>query len=180
VILLAISMGNEVTFFILAGTAIGGAVLMIARRKAWNSFVFFVLTLLATSGIFLQIRAPLLFGAHLVAIACLLAGLILFVVEVGKLDVFVATGDHAWAARFAAITVLVALALQLVLLNLQERWMPGESLTVLLPQTPTNPARRTIELLKDLYRYDLLALALMIFIFLLTALGTRTRSRKRA
>ena len=60
-------MLSEVTFFILAGVAILSAALMVSRRKTLYSSALFALTLLATSGIFLQLHAPLLLAAQFVA-----------------------------------------------------------------------------------------------------------------
>ena len=67
-------MHGEITFYVLAGIAILSAAMVVTRRKAFYGSLYFGLSLLASSGIFLQLYAPLLFVAQLVAIACGSAG----------------------------------------------------------------------------------------------------------
>jgi NADH:ubiquinone oxidoreductase subunit 6 (subunit J) len=56
-------MHGEITFFVLAGIAILSAAMVVTRRKALYGALYFGLSLLASSGIFLQLYAPLLFVA---------------------------------------------------------------------------------------------------------------------
>jgi NADH:ubiquinone oxidoreductase subunit 6 (subunit J) len=122
-------MHGEITFYVLAGIAILSAAMVVTRRKAFYGSVYFGLTLLATSGIFLQLYAPLLFVAQLMAIACGVLGIILFAVEVSTLNVALA-GEPRWRPRVAAIAVTLVLTLHVVSAALLGRLLqPGENLT---------------------------------------------------
>src|ERR1700693_1868086 len=99
-------MHGEITFFVLAGVAILSAAMVVKRRKAFYGALYFGLSLLASSGIFLQLYAPLLFVAQLMAIACGMLGIILFAVEISTLNVALAGGSR-WRPRAVAIVVFV-------------------------------------------------------------------------
>lgn len=169
------------TFYILAGFAVVSAMLMVSHPKALHSFIFFALTILATSGIFLQLHAGLLFAAQLVAIACAAIGLVLFAVEVTKLDVTAASAEeYPRGHKAAAVIAGPCLAAQVALTILQRRLLPGESLTVLLPTAPEKPPLLASELLKFFLSYNLLPLVLVVFVLLIAIVGTGMLSRKKA
>jgi len=58
-------MLDSAIFYFFAGIAVISAVLMVTRRNAIHSAVFLITTLLATAGIFLQLRAEFLFIAQI-------------------------------------------------------------------------------------------------------------------
>src|ERR1700730_15980018 len=97
-------MHGEITFYVLASIAILGAAMAVTRRKAFYAALYFGLSLLASAGIFLQLYAPLLFVAHLVAIACGMLGIILFAVEVSTLNAALG-GEDCWSDRATAIAI---------------------------------------------------------------------------
>jgi NADH-quinone oxidoreductase subunit J len=59
-------MLDSVLFYFFASAAVLGAALMITRRNAIHAAVFLIVTLLATAGIFLQLRAEFLFIAQII------------------------------------------------------------------------------------------------------------------
>src|ERR1700731_1668234 len=125
-------MHGEITFYVLAGIAIMSAAMVVTRRKAFYASLYFALSLLVSSGIFLQLYAPLLFVAQLMAIGCGMLGVILFAVEVSTLNVALA-GELRWRPRAAAIAVTLILMLLVVTAALQYRLLQrSENLTVLL------------------------------------------------
>jgi NADH-quinone oxidoreductase subunit J len=173
-------MHGEITFYVLAGIAVVSAAMVVTRRKAFYASLYSGLCLLASSGIFLQLYAPLLFVAQLVAIACGALGIILFAVEISTLNVALA-GEPRWRARAAAMAVPLVLMLQVVLVGLQNRLLaPGENLTVLLPRGPIASPPRAVELMKFFMSNELLPLALVLFILLIGAVGFRATFQKRA
>jgi NADH:ubiquinone oxidoreductase subunit 6 (subunit J) len=152
----------------------------VTRRKTFYGCVYFGLSLLASSGIFLQLHAPLLFMAQLVAMACGVLGIILFAVEVSTVNVAL-SGEHRWGTRAAAIAVTLLLMLHIVSAALQNRLLqPGENLTVLLPRVPVASAPRAGELMKFLFGNELLPLALILFILLIGGVGFLATFQKRA
>src|SRR5450432_1040169 len=126
-------MSSEITFFILAAGAILFAVLTISARTVIYSSIFFVMTLLATAGVYLQLRAPLLLAPQLLGIFCAVAAVILVAVEVSKLDLALAD-EYDWRARAAAVTATVVVLLEVGFGVAQRHFLPGERLTVLLPK----------------------------------------------
>jgi NADH-quinone oxidoreductase subunit J len=172
-------MHGEITFYVLAGIAILSAAMVVTRRKAFYASLYFGLSLLASSGIFLQLYAPLLFVAQLMAIACGTLGIILFAVEVSTLNVALA-GEPRWRARAAAIAVILVLMLHVVSAALLGRLVqPGEKLTVLLPRGPVATPPRAVELMKVFLSNELLPFVLIIFMLLIAGVGFRATFQKK-
>lgn len=173
-------MHGEITFYVLAGIAIISAAMVVTRRKAFYAALYFGLSLLASSGIFLQLYAPLLFVAQLMAIACGIVGIILFAVEVSTLNVALA-GESRWRPRAAAITVTLVLMLQIVSAALLARLLqPGEKLTVLLPRGPVATPPRATELMKLFFGNELLPITLILFMLVIAGVGFRATFQKKA
>jgi NADH-quinone oxidoreductase subunit J len=173
-------MRGQVTFFILAGLAIFGAMATVTRRKAIYAFLYFTFTLLAISGIFLQLHAPLLLAAQLIVILCALLGIILFSVEVAKLDVTLAA-ERDSALKSTFIVAAISLALLIVLALLQHHFLlPGENVAALMPQRAVTWPPIVSELIRFFFTYDLLPLGLMLLLLLITAVGIRVLYLKRA
>jgi NADH-quinone oxidoreductase subunit J len=172
-------MPHEIIFFILAAGAILFAVLTISARTVVHSSIFFVLTLVATGGIYLQLRAPLLFAAQIMASFCVIAAIILVAVEVSKLDLALAN-EYQWRAKAAAITATAVVLLEIVFGILQRRFLPGEHLTVLLPKASFPWPLSAVDILKYFVSYDLLPLALMALAAVIATVGIRAVFRRRA
>lgn len=173
-------MHGEITFYVLAGIAIMSAAMVVTRRKAFYASLYFGLSLLASSGIFLQLYAPLLFVAQLMAIACGVLGIILFAVEVSTLNVALA-GESRWRPRAAVIAVTLVLMLQIVSAALLGRLLqPGENLTVLLPRGPIATPPRAVELMKLFFGNELLPLTLILFMLVIAGVGFRATFQKKA
>ncbi len=173
-------MHGEITFYVLAGIAIISAAMVVTRRKAFYASLYFGLSLLASSGIFLQLYAPLLFVAQLMAIACGTLGIILFAVEVSTLNVALA-GESRWRARAAAIAVTLVLMAHVITAALLARLLqPGENLTVLLPRGPVATPPRAVELMKLFFGNELLPLTLILFMLVIAGVGFRATFQKKA
>lgn len=172
-------MHGQVNFFVLAGIAILGAVMMVSHNKTVYSAFYFGLTLLAIAGIFLQLRSPILFAAQLLAVACVLIGIIVFGVEAGKLGVAL-TVEYPWRANAAGIIAALALALEATLVVLQHRIFPGEKFTEFLPRPPLPWPLSVSDVTMFFYSHDLLPLALLLFLLLIAAVGIGTVNQRRA
>jgi hypothetical protein len=117
--------------------------------------------------------------AQLIAMACLVLGIILFAVEVSTLNIALA-GEPRWRPRAAAIAVTLLLVLHIVSATLQNRVLqPGENPTVLLPRGPLAAPPRAGELVKFFMSNELLPLALILFILLIGGVGLRATFQKR-
>jgi NADH:ubiquinone oxidoreductase subunit 6 (subunit J) len=173
-------MHGEITFYVLAGIAILAAALAVTRRRAFYASVYFGLSLLASAGIFLQLYAPLLFVAQLVAITCGMLGIILFAVEVSTINVALIR-EHRWRPRGAAFAIGMVLLLLIVSATLQDLLQqPGENLAVLLPHGPLAAAPRAAELMRFFFRNESLPLLLILFILLIAGVGFGAVFQKRA
>jgi len=173
-------MHGEITFYVLAGIAIMSAAMVVTRRKAFYASLYFGLSLLASSGIFLQLYAPLLFVVQLMAIGCVALGMILFAVEVSTLDV-APPGEIRWRPRAAVIAVTLVLMLQVVTAALLSHLLqPGENLAVLVPRGPIATPPRAVELMKFVFGNELLPLALILFMLVIAGVGFRASFQKKA
>ena len=172
-------MPHEIIFFILAAGSILFAALTISCRTVIYSSMFFVMTLLATAGIYLQLRAPLLFAAQLIAIVCVIAALIVFAVEVSKLDLALSS-EYVWRGKAAAITAAALLLLEIAADILQRRFLPGENVTVLLPRANFPWPLAAADILKYSATYDLLPLALLLVAALFGVVGLRATFQRKA
>ncbi|HZV59360.1 MAG TPA: NADH-quinone oxidoreductase subunit J [Candidatus Eremiobacteraceae bacterium] len=173
-------MHGEITFYVLAGIAILSAAMVVTRRKAFYGALYFGLSLLASAGIFLQLYAPVVFVAQLIAVACGVLGIILFAVEVSTLNVALG-GEQRWRPRAATIAVTLVLMLLIVSAAFQYRLLqPGENLTVLLPRGPVASPPRAAELMKFFLSTEVLPLTLVLFMVLAAGVGVRAIFQKRA
>jgi NADH:ubiquinone oxidoreductase subunit 6 (subunit J) len=172
-------MHGQITFLPLAGIAILSALRMVSRDKTLYSAFYFALTMLSTAGIFLQLRAPWLFTAQLLAVGCLLIGIIVFAIEVGKLDVAIAA-EYSWRPRVVGIAATLALTLDIVLALLQRRLLPGEKITELLPRAPTTSPLSVSDLILHFDSHDLMPLALLLLMLLIATVGIIALSQRRA
>jgi NADH-quinone oxidoreductase subunit J len=59
-------MLDKVIFYFFAAIAVSSAALMVTRRNAVHSAIFLITTLLATAGIFLQLRAEFIFIVQII------------------------------------------------------------------------------------------------------------------
>ena len=173
-------MHGEITFYVLAGIAIVSAAMVVTRRKAFYGALYFGLSLLASAGIFLQLYAPLLFVAQLMAIGCGMLGVILFAVEVSTLNVAL-TGEPRRRVRATVIAVTLVLMLHVVSAALLARLpQSGENLSVLLPRGPIATPPRAVELIKVFFGNELLPLTLILFMLVIAGVGFRATFQKKA
>lgn len=79
-------MLDSVIFYFFASIAVVSAVIMITRRNAIHSAIFLITTLLATAGIFLQLRAEFLFISQIILYVGGIMVLFLFVIMLVNLE----------------------------------------------------------------------------------------------
>jgi NADH-quinone oxidoreductase subunit J len=118
-------MLDKVIFFFFAGVAILSAGLMVTRRNAMHSAVFLITTLLATAGIFLQLRAEFLFIAQIILYVAGIMVLFIFVIMLVSLDVAVHEMQFS-RQKWVALFVTLALALEVSVMLWSSRQVPGQ------------------------------------------------------
>jgi len=122
-------MLDSILFYFFGGVAVLSAALMVTRRNAMHSAVFLITTLLATAGIFLQLRAEFLFIAQIILYVGGIMVLFIFVIMLVRLDVPL---HHIRfrLQKFVAVLVALALGLEVVAILYSARQLPGQGLFV--------------------------------------------------
>jgi NADH-quinone oxidoreductase subunit J len=161
-------MLDSVLFYLFASVAVLSAALMITRRNPIHSAVYLMTTLLATGGIFLQLRATFLFFTQIILYAGGVMTLFLLVIKVVRSDAAL----HPARLRFqelVAFWVAVALGLEFIVVLLLARKLPGEGLFIssraFADQLPANSEALATSLSSDyLLSVELASVLLLIAI----------------
>jgi NADH-quinone oxidoreductase subunit J len=97
----------EITFFILAGLALGSAVLVITRRNPVHSALWLIVTLFSVGGVFLILHAPFLFAVQIILYVGGIMVLIIFVIMLVSVDVSMQQKQFSRQGLVGLITVLI-------------------------------------------------------------------------
>lgn len=166
-------MTDQVLFYFLAGLAVISGVLVVTVRNAVHSAIFLITALLATAGIYLQLRAEFLTAVQIILYVGGIMVLFLFVIMLVNLDVAIRQvqfNRQWWLAILLALvlTAQLALAVQLggAALNL-----PAERQGALEPNT---------ELVgQTLFRDFILPFEIASVLLLVAMIGAVVMSKKR-
>ena len=98
-------------FYVLAGLAIGGGLLVITRRNAVHSALALIVTLLAVAGLYLMLYAPFVAGVQIIVYAGGIMVLFLFVIMLVSVERVSRERrfNRIWPVGLAASCVLMAL-----------------------------------------------------------------------
>ena len=122
-------MLDSVIFYFFAGVAILSAAMMVTRRNAIHSAVFLITVLLATAGIFLQLRAEFLFVAQIILYVGGIMVLFVFVIMLVRLDVALHQIKFS-KQKWVSLLVTIALGAQVGAMFWATRKLPGQGLFV--------------------------------------------------
>lgn len=171
-------MLDSAIFYFFAGIAVISAVLMVTRRNAIHSAVFLITTLLATAGIFLQLRAEFLFIVQIFLYVGGIMVLFIFVIMLVRLDVplpQIRSGLQKWIALFVALAVGVEAGVVLW----QARKVPGQGLLIPNPAPAGKLPPNTEELAKGLFGSYLLPFEIASVLLLVAMVGAVVMAKKR-
>ena len=171
-------MLDSVIFYFFAGIAVISAALMVTRRNAIHSAVFLITTLLATAGIFLQLRAEFLFIAQIFLYVGGIMVLFIFVIMLVRLDVplpEIRSGLQKRIALFVALAVGVEAGVVLW----QARKVPGQGLLIPNPTPADKLPPNTEELAKVLFGSYLLPFEIASVLLLVAMVGAVVMAKKR-
>jgi len=171
-------MLDSVIFYLFAGIAVISAALMITRRNAIHSAVFLITTLLATAGIFLQLRAEFLFISQIIIYVGGIMVLFIFVIMLVPLDVTLPqfrSGPQKWIALLVALVVGVEAGVILWL----ARKLPGQGLLVPNPAPADKLPPNTEELARGLFGAYLLPFEIASVLLLVAMVGAVVMAKKR-
>ena len=171
-------MLDSVIFYFFAGIAVISAALMVTRRNAIHSAVFLITTLLATAGIFLQLRAEFLFIAQIILYVGGIMVLFIFVIMLVRLDVAlpqIRSRLQKWIALFVALAVGVEAGVVLLL----ARKVPGQGLIFPNPESAEQLSPNTEVLAKSLFGSYLLPFEIASVLLLVAMVGAVVMAKKR-
>jgi len=171
-------MLDSVIFYFFAGIAVLSAALMVTRRNAIHSAVFLITTLLATAGIFLQLRAEFLFIAQIILYVGGIMVLFIFVIMLVRLDVPLPR-IRSPLGKLAAVFVAVAVFGEAAFILWLARKIPGHGLLTLLPAPADRLPPNTEEFAKSLFDMYLLPFEIASVLLLVAMVGAVVMAKKR-
>lgn len=171
-------MLDRVLFYFFGGVAVVSAVLVVTRRSAVHSAIFLITALLATAGIFLQLRAEFLFIVQIILYAGGIMVLFVFVIMLVNLDAML----HQ--VRFAK-QKWVALILTVALGSLAGLWLyrarHGAAASVLnLPAAAATKLEPNTEMISQgLFHDYVLPFELASILLLVAMIGAVVMAKKK-
>ncbi len=171
-------MLDKVIFYFFAGIAVAGAVLTVTRRNAVHSAIFLITSLLATAGIFLQLRAEFLFIVQIILYVGGIMVLFVFVIMLVNLDVAVRQIQFA-RQKWVALVIALALAAQVGLMLWSSAKMPGQGLPVLAAAPANQLPLNSEEVAKSLFDSYLLPFEIASVLLLVAMIGAVVMAKKR-
>jgi NADH-quinone oxidoreductase subunit J len=171
-------MLDSVIFYFFAGIAVISAALMMTRRNAIHSAVFLIATLLATAGIFLQLRAEFLFIAQIILYAGGIMILFLFVIMHVWLDVPLPQ-FRSRTQKWIALLVALAVGLEAGFVLWLARKLPGQGLLIANPAPADKLPPNTEEFARSLFGSYLLPFEIASILLLVAMVGAVIMAKKR-
>jgi NADH-quinone oxidoreductase subunit J len=170
-------MLDKVLFYFFAGIAVASAALMVTRRNAVHSAIFLVTALLATAGIFLQLRAEFLFIVQIILYVGGIMVLFIFVIMLVNLDVALQQIQFA-RQKWVALIVALALGGQLGLTLWSSGKMPGEGIPVLAAPPASQLPPNSESVAHSLFGPYLLSFEIASVLLLVAMIGAVVMAKK--
>ncbi len=172
-------MLDQVIFYLFAGIAVIGAILTVTRRNVVHSAIFLITALLATAGIFLQLRAEFLFIVQIILYVGGIMVLFVFVIMLVNLDVAVRQLQFA-RQKWVALLISLALAAQVGLMLWSTGKMPGQGVPV-LAAAPVDklPIGNSEAVAASLFETYLLPFEIASVLLLVAMIGAVVMAKKR-
>ena len=171
-------MLDSVVFYFFGGIAVISAVLMVTRSNAIHSAVFLITTLLATAGIFLQLRAEFLFIAQIILYVGGIMVLFIFVIMLVRLDVPLPR-IRSRLGKLAAVFVAIAVFGEADFIVWLARKLPGQGVLIPLPAPADKLPANTEEFAKSLFGAYLLPFEIASVLLLVAMVGAVVMAKKR-
>jgi len=171
-------MADKVIFYFFAAIAVGGAVLTVTRRNAVHSAIFLITSLLATAGIFLQLRAEFLFIVQIILYVGGIMVLFVFVIMLVNLDVSLHQIQFA-RQKWVALIVALALAGQVGVMFWSAEKLPGQLLPGLTPAAADKLPANSEAVAQSLFSTYLLPFEIASVLLLVAMIGAVVMAKKR-
>lgn len=171
-------MLDQAIFYFFAGIAVVSAILTVTRRNAVHSAIFLITALLATAGIFLQLRAEFLFIVQIILYVGGIMVLFVFVIMLVNLDVAVRQMQFA-RQKWVALLISLALAAQVGLMLWSSRKVPGHGVPVLNAVPADKLPPNTEAVAESLFSSYLLPFEIASVLLLVAMIGAVVMAKKR-
>jgi NADH-quinone oxidoreductase subunit J len=171
-------MLDKLLFYFFAAVAVASAVLMVTRRNVVHGAIFLITALLATAGIFLQLRAEFLFIVQIILYVGGIMVLFVFVIMLVNLDVALQQIQFA-RQKWVALLVALALAGQVGLMFWSSGKMPGQGLPVLTAAAASSLPLNSEAVAKSLFSSYLLPFEIASVLLLVAMIGAVVMAKKR-
>jgi len=171
-------MLDKVLFYFFATIAVASAVLMVTRRNVVHSAIFLITALLATAGIFLQLRAEFLFIVQIILYVGGIMVLFVFVIMLVNLDVALQQIQFA-RQKWVALLVAVALAAQVGFMFWTSGKMAGQGLPVLTAVAANRLPANSETVARSLFESYLLPFEIASVLLLVAMIGAVVMAKKR-
>ena len=171
-------MLDQAIFYFFAAIAVVSAILTVTRRNAVHSAIFLITALLATAGIFLQLRAEFLFIVQIILYVGGIMVLFVFVIMLVRLDVPLPRIRSPWG-KLVAVFVAAAVAGEAGFILWLARKIPGQGLLAPLPAPSAKLPPNTEEFAKGLFGTYLLPFEIASVLLLVAMVGAVVMAKKR-
>jgi NADH-quinone oxidoreductase subunit J len=171
-------MLDKALFYFFAAIAVGSAALMVTRRNVVHGAIFLITALLATAGVFLQLRAEFLFIVQIILYVGGIMVLFVFVIMLVNLDVALQQIQFA-RQKWVALLVALALAGQVGLMFWSSGKMAGQGLPVLTAAAASTLPPNSEEVAKSLFSSYLLPFEIASVLLLVAMIGAVVMAKKR-
>ena len=171
-------MLDQAIFYFFAAIAVVSAILTVTRRNAVHSAIFLITALLATAGIFLQLRAEFLFIVQIILYVGGIMVLFVFVIMLVNLDVAVRQMQFA-RQKWVALLISLALAAQVGLMLWSSRKVPGHGVPVLNAVPADKLPPNTEAVAERLFSSYLLPFEIASLLLLVAMIGAVVMAKKR-
>lgn len=171
-------MLDKIIFYFFAAIAVSSAVLTVTRRNAVHSAIFLITALLATAGIFLQLRAEFLFIVQIILYVGGIMVLFVFVIMLVNLDVAVRQIQFA-RQKWVALVISLALAAQVGLMFWFSGKMPGQGLPKMIAAPADKLPANSEAVASSLFSTYLLPFEIASVLLLVAMIGAVVMAKKR-
>jgi NADH-quinone oxidoreductase subunit J len=171
-------MLDKVIFFVFGGIAVFSAVMVVTRRNAVHSAIFLITSLLATAGIFLQLRAEFLFIVQIILYVGGIMVLFIFVIMLVNLDVALHQIKFS-RQKWVALIVTAALAAQTGAMIWWTRKLPGQGLPVRAAAAVEKLPPNTQAVAQSLFGQYLLPFEIASILLLVAMIGAVVMAKKK-
>ncbi len=171
-------MLDKSLFYFFSAIAVASAVLMVTRRNVIHGAIFLVTALLATAGIFLQLRAEFLFIVQIILYVGGIMVLFVFVIMLVNLDVALQQIQFA-RQKWVALLVALALAGQVGIMFWTSGKIPGQGLPVLTATAAEHLPPNSETVAHSLFESYLLPFEIASVLLLVAMIGAVVMAKKR-